>query len=646
MRREVLIVLAFVLLLRLPFLNQAIQGDDVYYIAAAEHAQIDPLHPGHARFVFLGDEVSMQGHPHPPLNSWALAILLAALGDIREVPYHAAYIFFSLLAAFSMWLLARRFSSQPLWATLLFLATPAFVVNGNSLESDVPFLAFWLAAVALFVRAVDRCSGAWLCASALAMALAAMTAFQAVVLAPVLAVYVWLKRRTWMAGWAATLTAPGAIAAWQLYERLTSGALPAAELAGNFRTYNLQNLAAKFNNAVALTAHLGWIVFPLAALLAFGRFRKPWILAAGAVAGAMYVDSHPLFWVSFGTGVVILVGLLHRRSRANADTRFLSAWPLIFFLSALVLFFAGSARYLLPLAAPLALLVSRAVSVRWLATGFALQAALSLSLALVNYQHWDGYRRFAASLRDQTANARTWINGEWGLRFYFESDGGLAVRKGQAVRPGEILISSELAYPVPVTTGGGELTTMAGEEIRPSLPFCLIGVGCRSAYSTVAAGNFRPFDVAHQPVDRVRAAMVMERKPTLENLLMSAPEADSHIVSGVFQLEEGRYRWIGGRAVFVLKSPAVASPLRISFFVPGGAPARRMSAYVDGKLVAETSFTGSGSHELVSPPVMPEGSTATLAVEVDRTFRPPNDRRELGVILVEAGFQRNISSGR
>ena len=48
-------MLAAVVLLRLPFLNQAIQGDDVYYLAAAQHAQIDPLHPNHVRYVFLGD---------------------------------------------------------------------------------------------------------------------------------------------------------------------------------------------------------------------------------------------------------------------------------------------------------------------------------------------------------------------------------------------------------------------------------------------------------------------------------------------------------------------------------------------------------------------------------------------------------------
>ncbi len=39
-----------------------------------------------------------------------------SVGDMREVPFHAAYIVFSLIAALAMWSLARRFSPQPLWA--------------------------------------------------------------------------------------------------------------------------------------------------------------------------------------------------------------------------------------------------------------------------------------------------------------------------------------------------------------------------------------------------------------------------------------------------------------------------------------------------------------------------------------------------
>ena len=149
--RELLLVLGLVLLLRLPFLNQAIQGDDQTYLTEAAHAQVEPLHPGHVTYVFGGVEVDLRGHPHPPLNAWALAGLIAVFGEVREIPFHASYIVFSMVAAWAMWSLARRFSPRPLWAALLFVVTPAFIVNGGSLEADLPFLALWMAAIALFV---------------------------------------------------------------------------------------------------------------------------------------------------------------------------------------------------------------------------------------------------------------------------------------------------------------------------------------------------------------------------------------------------------------------------------------------------------------------------------------------------------------
>src|SRR5688572_17881140 len=127
-RRWLLVTFGIVLLLRLPFLTQPVQGDDVYYLFGAQHALIDPAHPSHAKYVFQGEVVDMRGHPHPPLNSWILAALLAIFGDVYEVPFHAVYIVFSLIAAWAMWSLARRFSEWPLGATLLFLSVPAFVV--------------------------------------------------------------------------------------------------------------------------------------------------------------------------------------------------------------------------------------------------------------------------------------------------------------------------------------------------------------------------------------------------------------------------------------------------------------------------------------------------------------------------------------
>jgi hypothetical protein len=372
-----------------------------------------------------------------------------------------------------MWSLAKRFSPHPLWAALLFLAVPAFVVNGNSLESDLPFLAFWMAAVACFV------AGRWMPA-AIAMALAALSAFQAVFLTPILAVYVWLYRREDRTAWLLTLVPPATILALGIVRTPVVRRAAHRGGAGYMSSYGLQALANKLRSAAALTVHACFMVFP--ALL---PGADPAGLEAARPRNRLprRVDR----------------AVLRRRSRR--------------------LFFAGSARYLLPMAAPVALLASR-LRPRWLALGFAAQLALSLALATVNYQHWDGYRRFARQIRAATAGHRVYIDGEWGLRYYLEADGGLPLERGQVLRAGDIVVSSQLAYPIgsprpprPSRAGHSRLA-----------PLQLIGLESHSGYSTASKG-LRPFDISTAPIDIVRAAIVLDRHPTLTYLPMNAPEA-------------------------------------------------------------------------------------------------------------------------
>jgi len=586
-RLALVLILAVVLLIRLPFLNQAIQGDDVYYLAAAEHAQIEPLDPNHVQYVAIGDRVDLRGFPHPPFNAWFLALLLAVIGDIREVPFHAAYILFSVIAALAMWSLAKRFSPHPLWATLLFLAVPAFVVNGNSLESDLPFLAFWMAAVACFV------AGKWTPA-AIAMALAALSAFQAVFLTPILAVYVWIHRRRDRTAWLLTLVAPAALVICQLLERWHSGALPVAVSAGYMSSYGLQTLANKLPSAAALAVHACFMVFPA--------------LLPGAVL---------LCW-----------------KRRDRETALLAAWIALFFGGAALLFFAGSARYLLPMAAPVALLVSR-LRVRWLAIGFAAQLALSLALATVNYQHWDGYRRFARQIRSATAGHRVYIDGEWGLRYYMEADGGLPLERGQVLRAGDIVVSSQLAYPIAFTA---PTAPIAERAIRATLPLQLIGLEARSGYSTATKG-LRPFDISTAPIDIVRAAVVLDRHPTLTYLPMNAPEARDQIISGLYEVESGAWRWMSRSAVVLLKSPAQPLPIEAVFTIPDAAPARHVELLLDGRVAASETYGGPGAYTLKSPPQPLAGETATVTLTVDRTFSAPGDRRELGMVVAGIGFR-------
>jgi hypothetical protein len=620
LRRQLILVALVVLAMRLPFLNQALQGDDVLYLTEAAHAQIEPLHPKHTQYVFMGRDIDMRGQSHPPLNAWFLALLIAAGRGVSEIPFHAAYLLFSLIAAFSALALARRFSPHPLLATLLFCATPTFVINGTSLEADLPFVAFWLLSTAFYVCAVDRKSGSLLIAAAIAMAFTALTAYQSILLVPILFIY----GRKWRLAQIAAFTPFAVLIAWNIFERLSTGGLPAGILANYMTAYGLQVLTQKMKSAVALTGHLAWLVFP--------ALWIPSLYVLPFAVGAAFYDLNPLFWGSIGVGAGILIWC------ARHWREFLAQWVLIFFAGALVIFFAGSARYLLPIALPIAILATQRAP-RWLlAASLACGFALSLALATVNYQLWDGYRQFARALGGDAKSKRLWINGEWGLRYYFESEGGLPLHQGQAIHPGEMVVSSKLSYPIPFTSGGGVLVPVAQRTITSSIPLRIVALEGRSAYSTTMLG-LRPFDISRAPIDQLSAELMIERKPSLSDLPMNAPEAKQQIVGGVYQLESGQWRWMSQTATILLKPPEQPAPLTVQFTIPAVAPARHVTIALDDRVVASQTYSAPGAYSLSSPPIKPGGDTAQLTITVDKGFTVPGDGRQLGIILTNVGFR-------
>jgi hypothetical protein len=323
----------------------------------------------------------------------------------------------------------------------------------------------------------------------------------------------------------------------------------------------------------------------------------------------------------------------------DPDERFLALWIVLFFGMALAIFFAGSARYLLPIVAPVAILVTRRLERRpaLLAAGAAASLLVGLALASANYQHWNGYRRFVESVRSDMAAHRTWIDGEWGLRYYAEAEGALPLQRNTLLRVGDLVITSEMGA---ISTPGKAPRKLLDERpVSSWLPLRLIGLDSRSGYSTAAAG-LRPFDISTKPIDRVRAELVAERQPTLSYLPMNATEAEYDIVSGLGNLESDTWRWTDRRAVVALKAPSRALALEATFYIPENAPARRVQLLANGNVVAEEAFPGPGEYTLRSSrPFEAASGFVNAALEVDRTFRVPGDVRDLGVVLKGIGFK-------
>ncbi|MDX2178677.1 MAG: glycosyltransferase family 39 protein [Bryobacteraceae bacterium] len=586
------LLLAFVIVTRLPFLWQPIQGDDLYYLYGAQHAQIDPAHPHQAKYFFQGREVSMLGHPHPPLNAWILGGLLAARGDIDEVLFHGVYLLFSLICAAAMYALARKFApGRELLASLLFLSTPVLWVSGTSLESDLPFLALWMSGLALWVH-----GRVW--PAVVPLLLSGLAAYQAVALIPVL----WLARRSWLA------IAPAVgVVAYQVFEYLSAGVFPILATAGYFSEYGLQRWQAKLLNAAALTAHLPWLSGPVA------MFQPSWWLALGLPTAL--VDWHPLFWLSFAIGLVVLVKI----------DGFLGWWVRIFFAAALILFFAGSARYLLPIAPALALWAAAKLSEERLTYAVAAQMMLAGLLALTNYQHWQTYKDFA--LANVVPDRRVWVDGEWGFRYYAESRGAVALPQGRRMQDGDRLLEQELAH----GNRSSNLPVLAQREIRPSLPLCLIGTNCRSGWSSVAFG-LRPFDVSFAPLDTVRLRAVAERAPTVSFLQMNAPECEYQLLGGFFSLEENRYRWMAPRGEVALVGKG--GPLTIEIYAT---EERALTVSANGRALGTYNLK-MGLQTIATPPV-DAADRVIVTLTIDRPVKAPGDSRELGAIVQSIGFQ-------
>lgn len=636
MRIQVFVAVVLVLLLRLPFLNVAAQWDDFNYLTAAEYALQDPLHPAHVRFAFLGEMHDMRGHPHPPGPAWTLTLLWRVLGRFSEIPFHAAYLGFNVLAALAALVLARRCApDQALVATAIFCATPAFAVSGTSFESDLPFLACWLAAAAFLVEAVERNRRLLLAGAGVAAGAAALYAYQAVLLLPVLGLYLLIRKNRDPLVWGVLIVPFSVIGGYQVFERVSTGVWPFSVLAGHMQNKGWDGLAHKMDNGIALSAHLAFMA-PVTLLPFAARSLPKWswpaaLLVAVGIARSRD-DTSPLLIIPLALGILTVAWLFTRLR----EQRFLAGWTLLFFAASLVIFFAGAQRYLVPLALPLVALICLQLKDRpgLLWSGFAFQAALALAVALVNADHWNQTRTFALSLPTHTG--RTLVSGEWGLRWYMEQAGAKPLLVHQSLYPGDRLVENSLNGRLPFEVRGGTLATRKEAEVIPRLPLRIAGLGARSGYAAVSFG-LRPFDIGNAPVDRLRVSEVIPIAPELSWLTMNAPSVDTQILEGVHGLEQNEWRWSARKAGVLLKADPDARWAAADVFLPDQSPARRFTLTLNGERLGEVTLPGPGAHRIQfdCPPVT---GLVRLEIEADADFSTAQDSRPLSFILKAAGL--------
>lgn len=522
-------LLAFTLALHVPFLAQAFTIDDVSYLDIARNVFRNPLFPLDLPYVFEGVHVSMRGHPHPPLNSYFIAGLLLLSGRTpSEIILHASYLFFPMLATVCFYFLARRFVEFPVLATAIFVCVPTLVVTAHSIMTDVALLAAWLCATTLFVYGIDRSDPRLAGIAALPLVAAAFFAYQGLALVPLLACYAF-QRKKLKKELAVMLVLPALfIFTWQGMGSLHAGSAYSVTLFGYLRGLGLWMPAVKIRNAITTLTYVGGttIFFPFL-FIAFGRRWK--ILAMALGTGALVARYLPpgydfaqraFFIFCFAGGsLAALWALLHGLERvfaktADPDTVFLSLWFLgVLFYCALI-FITGAARYVLPAAPPLILLLVRSNQSRLAASRFgrafyasllACQLLIGLLLAQADYQFASVFRTEAKDFQQRylLAGDSFIFSAEWGLRYYLTQAGGQIMAEDSAGRPGELVVKSRACnlqkFPSKLDP---DLRIVDQRTYRMGSPLRLLNRHANAGFWGSAWGTL-PFWFSNQPVDEL-----------------------------------------------------------------------------------------------------------------------------------------------
>jgi hypothetical protein len=509
--RDLLLLAVFTLALHAPFLRQPVEGDEVNYLDFAAHVLKQPLEPLNFQFVFQGHMVDAAGHPHPPLNAYILAVAWLLRGHFSVFFFHCFYLLFTLGISFAAYALAARFTDHPLWGALLIAASPIVQVNTNTLASpEAPALALLLIGAAAFF-------GRWFWLAGIALALAGLTELQALALPPILLLSCFVKREDAAASgpgvsgpgmpgpygririppagvWCALAAPYLALGGWQALQWALTGRLPFVVLAGYASNPNLSGIRVKAASALALVGHLGVLVtlVPLA-------WRRLWGLAPGLLA-AFLVTGYPwweraLLAIFVALGVNALVWLWESRRQPV-----LAAWCLLYFAFACVAFFAGAARYLLPLAAPMVLIFVIQFRDRprivWLA--LMVNMLLGLNISFAAYEFARVYANVPAP-----PGRPFLVNGEWGFRYYMTAKGGEPLKDTSVPTPGEWIAASDLSL-------AGKHDSLAEEtavplravDLQVRTPLRLVDRHAHTGFSSASMGLL-PFSFSNQPLDRI-----------------------------------------------------------------------------------------------------------------------------------------------
>ncbi len=469
--RDIAIAAALPYLVVVIFSGKAFHIDDPAYLWSAEHILKSPLDFYGFEVNWGGTDVMMyEANKNPPGVSYYIA-LGAWLFGWGERAQHLWMGLWASALGVGTYLLARRFGTSGLWAVVTTLSMPVVMVSVTTVMADVQMLALYTGAIVCWMYGLDRKHRDLLMASGLLAAAAFMTKYFGATLLPLLFVYGLLRERR-VGNWCLHLLIPAVvIVLYLLWARYLYGLDPLAE-AGKYTTETALYTMSSYVNArpligvvfaggcmttVLFYAPLLWrgrtlaigAVVGVAGLLLAARYDGYFFYKeAPSAAQAFQFSAHYVAFLLCGIGVLAL-GIADVRRARDADAALLLLWLFGTFVFATVLNWSVTARTILPMAVPTAILVSRRIDQhpvtpslqRWRWALLVPALGLTMWVTYGDYASAALMRRAADQVHAQAKSyaGDYWFMGHWGYQYYLQENGSryLTQKNRANLKPGD-----------------------------------------------------------------------------------------------------------------------------------------------------------------------------------------------------------------
>ena len=447
-----------------PFLGKPFNVDDPLFIWAAQHIQQHPANPysftvewGWTRFPMW------KVTENPPLVCYYLA-LTGALFGWSEWALHSALLAPAVAVVLGTRRLAGHFCGRPVFAALLALFMPVFLISANTVMCDIAMLAFWVWAIVLWIEGLEAGSINKLAMSGVLMALAEMTKYYGACLIPLLAAYA-VARQLPVRKWGQCLIIPAGVLC--LYQYGTAAMYGESLLyrAMDYATYYQgQAGASRMQNGVCGLMFAGGCLTTVVFFAPhFWRQRGALFVAAAMLAGILLLLLSPLWkshdnrpWIqaqmilwSMGGMMVLTLALLNVWRRRDAGSILLMLWVGGTFVFAAFCNWSVNGRSILPMTPAAAILI-----VQWLEKNSRvmtnavrlsfLASVLFAVMALCgDFSRAVAVRESVDEVAEKYASrgATLWYEGHWGFQFYMDQAKAKPMDfKQGGYRPGDYVV--------------------------------------------------------------------------------------------------------------------------------------------------------------------------------------------------------------